>query len=51
LWSSRSSSGTVDTGTGRLDFTAFQSFSGPGASFGPEQIAGGQVASDQYPLL
>jgi branched-chain amino acid transport system substrate-binding protein len=34
------SSGTVDTGTGRLDFAAFQSFSGPDASFGPEQIAG-----------
>jgi branched-chain amino acid transport system substrate-binding protein len=37
---SGNASGTVDTGTGRLDFAAFQSFSGPDASFGPEQIAG-----------
>jgi branched-chain amino acid transport system substrate-binding protein len=37
---SGSSAKTVDTGTGPLSFSAFQSFSGPDASFGPEQIAG-----------
>jgi ABC-type branched-subunit amino acid transport system substrate-binding protein len=37
---SSGSSGTVDTGTAPLHFDAFQSFSGPDASFGPEQIAG-----------
>jgi branched-chain amino acid transport system substrate-binding protein len=31
---------SADTGTGPLSFAAFQSFSGPDASFGPEQIAG-----------
>ncbi len=34
------SSTSADTGTGPLSFAAFQSFSGPDASFGPEQIAG-----------
>ena len=38
--SSGGSSGATDTGTGPLSFDAFQSFSGPDASFGPEQIAG-----------
>lgn len=37
---SSGSSGSVDKGTGSLDFAAFQAFSGPDASFGPEQIAG-----------
>src|SRR5947209_1219041 len=35
-----SSSTGADTGTSSLSFAAFQSFSGPDASFGPEQIAG-----------
>jgi branched-chain amino acid transport system substrate-binding protein len=34
------SSHSADTGTGPLSFAAFQAFSGPDASFGPEQIAG-----------
>jgi branched-chain amino acid transport system substrate-binding protein len=32
--------GSADTGSGGLDFAAFNTFSGPNASFGPEQLAG-----------
>jgi ABC-type branched-subunit amino acid transport system substrate-binding protein len=38
--SSGASSGSADTSHSPLSFAAFQSFSGPDASFGPEQIAG-----------
>ena len=35
-----SSSGGVDKGTGKVTFAVFNPFSGPDASFGPEQLAG-----------
>jgi ABC-type branched-subunit amino acid transport system substrate-binding protein len=38
--SSSSSSSGADTGSGRLTFPVFNPFSGPDASFGPEQLAG-----------
>ncbi|MDQ6817472.1 MAG: ABC transporter substrate-binding protein [Actinomycetota bacterium] len=37
---SSSGAGAQDTGTGPLVFAAFNPFSGPSASFGPEQMAG-----------
>jgi branched-chain amino acid transport system substrate-binding protein len=38
--SGSSSSSGADTGTGKLTFAVFNPFSGPDASFGPEQLAG-----------
>jgi branched-chain amino acid transport system substrate-binding protein len=38
--SSNSSSSGIDRGTGKLTFAVFNPFSGPDASFGPEQLAG-----------
>src|SRR5437763_2867270 len=35
-----STSNSSDTGTGPLTFAVFNPFSGPAASFGPEQLAG-----------
>jgi branched-chain amino acid transport system substrate-binding protein len=38
--SSSGSTGAADSGTGSLEFAAFNTFSGPNATFGPEQLAG-----------
>jgi ABC-type branched-subunit amino acid transport system substrate-binding protein len=38
--SASSSAGGKDTGTGKLVYAAFNPFSGPDASFGPEEMAG-----------
>src|SRR5260370_34874718 len=39
-WSSKTAATGPDTGTGPLTFAVFNPFSGPDASFGPEQVAG-----------